>query len=246
MKTAMPNETGPPAMPDAGGGYARQHTSGESRDLGHVIRRSQGAAGNALGSSSQEAGAVPGSAQSGRLTEELLASLVHALGARSILDLGLESGASALAMAEAAPEGADVHACSPGAGDLGRVHEALEQARHGDRIILLSQDPMAALTAAHEPYDLVRLALGTGVGAVSDAVARQIVRTLLDRGLLSARGLLVVHDVLLPREIGEGDDPAEAGEHSSADFNDWLSGEQRLRQVMLPMGGGVTIARLAP
>ncbi|QWC86063.1 hypothetical protein KLP28_04885 [Nocardioidaceae bacterium] len=203
--------------------YARDHTSPGSRDLAKVERQAH-----------EDAPA--------RVVAELLATLVHVGSARRVLDLGLATGASALAMATAIGEAYEgdataarslatsrsVVACAPHPAALGEVRRALAQARHGDLVRVVSSRPEAVLAELLEPVDLVRVVLGEVPGGLTPERARVLVRTLLDRTLLGPRGLLVVENT---------QDPTS--------FNEWLHGEQRLRQVLMPLAAGLTLARPA-
>lgn len=71
---------------------------------------------------------------SGHVEGQMLKFLVHLTRARRVLDIGLFTGYSALAMAEALPADGTVIACEvhPGVADFACRH--LDQTSHGDQV----------------------------------------------------------------------------------------------------------------
>ncbi len=174
---------------------------------------------------------------SGHVEGRLLAFLVHAARARSVLEIGMFTGYSALAMAEALPDGGRVVACEldPATADVAR--ECFDASPAGSRIEVRvgpAADTLADLAAAGERFDLVFVdADKGGYAGYLDAV--------LD-GLLADGGVVCVDNTLLQGEPWLPGGPSPAG-RAIADFDQRVADDPRVEQVLLPLRDGVTLLR---
>jgi caffeoyl-CoA O-methyltransferase len=172
----------------------------------------------------------------GHVEGQLLALLVRLSGARQILELGLFSGYSALAMAEALPADGHLIACEIDPDAVAFARDCLAASPHGDKIEIrvgAAQDTLEALAAGGAAFDLVFI----------DADKPRYlayVDTLLDSGLLSARGVIAVDNTLLQGEPYLGSEPTHNGV-AIAMFNAAIATDSRVRQVMLPVRDGLTL-----
>ena len=179
---------------------------------------------------------------SGHLEGQLLRTLVHATRARQVLEIGMFTGYSALAMAEAVQElhgeEGSVVACEidPQVAEL--AQECFDASPAGDRIdvhVGPALDTLHALADAGAHFDLVFL-------DADKAGYADYLHALLDTGLLSRRGLLVVDNTLMQGEPWL-DGPSSTNGEAIARFNQVLAGEPRVEQVVLPVRDGVTLVR---
>ena len=69
---------------------------------------------------------------------------------------------------------------------------------------------------------------------------RAYVDTLLGTGLLAERGLLCIDNTLMQGEPWTG--VTTPNGTAIAEFNDWLAGDPRVVQVVLPLRDGLTLA----
>ena len=175
---------------------------------------------------------------SGHLEGQLLRMLVHATGARRVLEIGLFTGYSALAMAEALPAGGTLVACEidPFAADFAR--RAFAQAPHGDRIrveVAPAIDTLDRLAGAGESFDFVFIdADKAGYWAYLDK--------LLTGGLLTDGALVCVDNTLMQGQPYVSAEPTGNGA-AIAEFNRRVAEDPRVEQVLLPVRDGVTLIR---
>ena len=177
---------------------------------------------------------------SGHVEGRFLAFLVRATRARAVLEVGMFTGYSALAMAEALPDGGRLVALELDERVAAFAREAFDDAPHGGRIEVRvgpAGESLAALAAEGARFDLVFVdADKGGYGAYLDA--------LLDGGLLAPGGVVCVDNTLLqgrPWAAAEG----ERGENGEAiaEFNRRVADDDRLEQVLVPLRDGVTLIR---
>ncbi|MGB5950952.1 MAG: class I SAM-dependent methyltransferase [Ornithinimicrobium sp.] len=176
---------------------------------------------------------------SGHVEGQVLAMLVHATKAERVLEIGMFTGYSALAMAEALPSHGQLVACEidPQIAAVAQGH--FDQAGYGKAIevrvgpALETLEQLAADGA--EPFDLIFLdADKPGYSAYVDA--------LLHTELWSRDGLLCVDNTLLEGQAyGAGEVSANGA--AIADFNERVFLDPLLEQVMLPLRDGLTLIR---
>ena len=180
---------------------------------------------------------------SGHVEGRFLAMLVRLLGARQVLEVGMFTGYSALAMAEALPaDGGRLVACEldPEVAAFGRVGFAGSAA--GERIevrIGPAATTLGGLAAAGESFDLVFIdADKDGYLGYVDAV--------LGGGLLAPGGLICVDNTLLQGEAYLPEWRSGNGAAIAA-FNEAIAADPRVEQVLVPLRDGITLIRpLAP
>ena len=174
---------------------------------------------------------------SGHVEGQLLKLLVHATGAVRVLEIGMFTGYSALAMAEALPADGVVVACELDPAVAAFARESFEASPDGDKIAVRVGPALQTLTdlaAAGETFDLVFIDADKG-GYTG------YVNALLTGGLLSARALVCVDNTLLQGQPYAGGQSA-AGADIAA-FNAALASDPRVEQVLLPVRDGITLLR---
>jgi caffeoyl-CoA O-methyltransferase len=177
---------------------------------------------------------------SGHVEGVALRFLVAMTGARRVLELGMFTGYSALALAEALPADGRLVACEldPEAAALAR--ENFSQSPAGARIEVRvgpAAETLETLTQAGEHFDLVFV----------DADKRgylEYVSTLIDGDLLSPGGVICVDNTLLQGEPWMPAPPSANGT-AIATFNAAIAGDPRVEQVLLPLRDGMTLIRRA-
>ncbi|GGF50636.1 hypothetical protein GCM10011519_25740 [Marmoricola endophyticus] len=177
------------------------------------------------------AGPLEAEMLSGHVEGQLLRTLVRATGAGSVLEIGMFTGYSALAMAQALPA--------------------------GGRLVACEVDPLAAALAT-EAFDAAGVSIDVRVGPADrtlDGLAGErfdlvfldadkagylgYLHQLLDLDLLSERALVVVDNTLMQGEpwLGSSTPNGEA----VAAFNAAVADDPRVEQVVLPVRDGVTL-----
>lgn len=175
---------------------------------------------------------------SGHLEGQFLKMLVHATGARRVLEIGLFTGYSALAMAEALPDDGLLVACEIDAfaADFARRQFALSP--HGGKIqveIAPASDTLDALIAAGERFDFVFIDADKGSYTL-------YLDKLLAGDLLAPNALICVDNTLMQGQpyVAGG---MTANGRAIAAFNMAVAADKRIQQVLLPIRDGVTLIR---
>lgn len=176
---------------------------------------------------------------SGHVEGQFLRMLVGLTRAVHVLEIGLFTGYSALAMAEALPPGGDLIACEidKGAADVAR--QCLDESASGPKVDIRVGPAMTTLRRLSEQghsFDLVFLdADKTGYS--------DYLRLLVDTDLLAPHGLLCVDNTLLQGEPYLPGGPGTEQGQAVAAFNAAVCADPRLEHVLLPLRDGLTLIR---
>jgi caffeoyl-CoA O-methyltransferase len=214
--------------------YLSRCSTPESAALAELARRTaeedwNGRTGN---------GVVEQEMLSGHVEGQFLKMLVHLARAANVLDVGMFTGYSALAMAEALPADGRVIACEVDATVAAFGQRCLSESEAGRKVdvrIGPALDTLDALARAGERFDLVFLdADKAGYSAYLDAI--------LDGDLLAAHGLVIIDNTLMQGEPWHPATPTANGATIAA-FNDIVAADRRVEQVIVPLRDGVTLVR---
>lgn len=175
---------------------------------------------------------------SGHVEGAFLRMLVAITGARRVLEVGMFTGYSALAMAEALPPGSHLVACEVDEHAVAIAREAFASAPAGavvDVRVGPAIDTLRDLGEDGEWFDLVFLdADKAGYADYLDA--------LLDLDLLAPGAVVAVDNTLLQGEPWASVSPSANGAAIAA-FNARVAADPRLEQVLVPLRDGVTLIR---
>ena len=166
----------------------------------------------------------------GPLEGSLLRLLVRLTAAKRVLEIGMSTGYSALAMAEALPEDGKLITCdvNPATTEIARRYFA--QSPHGHKIEIKLDPARETLKALKGPFDLCFIdADKKSYGEYYDC-ALDLVR----RG-----GLIVLDNMLRGGRVVSPKDQ-EAG--TVAALNDRIQKDERVENVFLPIRDGVVLA----
>lgn len=214
--------------------YLDTCTSPESPALAALSRRTaeedwNGPTGN---------GVVEQEMLSGHVEGELLKTLVHLGRAQRVLDVGMFTGYSALAMAEAVPAHGRVVACELDPDVAAFASRCLGASADGAKVDVRvgpAIDTLAELAAGDEQFDLVFLdADKAGYGDYLAAV--------LDGDLLTPHGVVVVDNTLMQGQPWAAANRTVNGD-AIAVFNEMVAADPRVEQVVLPLRDGLTLIR---
>jgi caffeoyl-CoA O-methyltransferase len=183
---------------------------------------------------------------SGHVEGQLLKFLVAMTGARRVLEIGMFTGYSALAIAEALGADGRLVACEidPTAAAFaeasfaaaGEADPALQRAEIEIRLGPAAAS-LAGLAEAGESFDLVFV-------DADKAGYLGYVDQILSGNLLTEGGTICVDNTLLQGEPWLAGDRSENGA-AIAGFNAAIADDPRLEQVLLPVRDGVTLIRRA-
>jgi caffeoyl-CoA O-methyltransferase len=175
---------------------------------------------------------------SGHVEGQFLKMLVRAMGARRVLEIGLFTGYSALAMAEALPHGGELVACELDPFAASVAQRAMSRSPHYSKIRVEVGDAavsMQRLLDEGESFDLIFIDADKSGYAAYFQLA-------LSGCLLSPNGLICVDNTLMqgiPYGVGQ---PTANGQ-AIADFNRLVAQDARVEQVLLPLRDGLTLIR---
>lgn len=222
--------------------YVAGATTKESPALAALAAHTAATDWTALGDEDAE-GATPVLEQemlSGHVEGQALRMLVHATGARRVLEVGMFTGYSALAMAEALPPEGSIVALERDPRVAALAREWLDASEAGARVAVEVGDARATLdrlAESGEAFDLVFVDADKG-GYL------QYVEIVLTTSLLAPGGLIAVDNTLMQGEPWRRGAGTASGEAIAA-FNEALAADPRVEQVLLPLRDGLTLIRRA-
>ncbi len=166
----------------------------------------------------------------GPIEGALLRLLVRLTAAKRVLEIGMFTGYSALAMAAALPEDGQLITCdvNPGTSEIARRYFA--SSPHGHKIAIKLGPATETLKNLQGPFDLCFIdADKQGYGAYYDACI-----DLVRRG-----GLIVLDNMLQSGRVLNTADPAS---RIIAALNDRIQRDERVENVLLPIRDGIMLA----
>jgi caffeoyl-CoA O-methyltransferase len=179
---------------------------------------------------------------SGHIEGQTLKLFIHMTRARRILEIGMFTGYSALAMAEALPEDGYVIACEVDAYVAEFACACFADSPHGSKIsvkVAPALETLEALAEAQSTFDLVFI----------DADKQEYIdyfKLLLDRDLLVPGGLICVDNTLLQGQPYLPPEQRSRNGEAIAQFNQTVVNDPRVEQVLLPLRDGLTLIRRIP
>ncbi|MBF1999340.1 MAG: class I SAM-dependent methyltransferase [Synechococcales cyanobacterium M58_A2018_015] len=176
---------------------------------------------------------------SGHIEGQTLKLLVAMTRAKQILEIGLFTGYSALAMAEALPETGILVACEVDPYVASVARSCFAASPHGDKIqirVAPALETLRALAAEQACFDLVFI----------DADKQEYCdyfHWLLDHDLLAPDGLICVDNTLLQGQPYLPPAQRTPNGEAIAQFNQMVAADPRVEQVLLPLRDGLTLIR---
>jgi caffeoyl-CoA O-methyltransferase len=215
--------------------YLSHCTTPESPALASLVQRTQL---EDWSRSSNEAVQLEQEMLSGHVEGQTLKFLVHLTQAKRVLEIGMFTGYSALAMAEALPEDGEVVACEVDADVAKFAQQCFSESPSGHKILVKVAPALLTLkqlAAAHEMFDLVFI-------DADKAGYIDYLNILLETDLLVPNGLICVDNTLMQGQ------PYLSGESTAngvaiATFNQTVGDDLRVEQVLLPLRDGLTLIR---
>lgn len=219
--------------------YLEEYTSEESKALAALAKKTQEEPWDTRSQEGSTALPLEQEMLSGHLEGQVLKMFVHMTRSRSVLDIGMFTGYSALAMAEALPPDGRLVACEVDRYVADFAQALFQNSPHGKKIcveVAPAMETLGKLAAAHESFDFVFI----------DADKKgyvQYFQTLLDEGLLAPHGFICVDNTLLQGQVYLPENERSANGDAIAQFNRAVKNDPRVEQVMLPVRDGLTIIR---
>jgi len=177
---------------------------------------------------------------SGHVEGQTLKFLVHLSRATRVLEIGMFTGYSALAMAEALPPGGTVLACEIDDEVARFAQGCFDDSPAGDRITVAvgpALDTLQQLPRDTAPFDFVFI-------DADKAGYLGYVEFLLQSPLLGPDAVIAVDNTLMQGQPYTGRAVTDNGEAITA-FNTAIAEDPRVEQVLIPLRDGLTLIRRA-
>ena len=222
--------------------YLSRWTTPESADLTRLARRTEAEDWNRHAAEHTTTGRTAGYLEqemlSGHVEGQTLKMLVHATRATRVLEIGMFTGYSALAMAEALPGDGQVIACEIDAGVAAFAEQCFRESASGHKITVKvgpAQRTLDELAQADQRFGLVFI-------DADKAGYLGYLTTVLTAGLLEPHGLICVDNTLMQGQPWMPDEPTANGA-AIAGFNQAVAADPRVEQVIIPLRDGLTLIR---
>ncbi|AFY93857.1 O-methyltransferase [Chamaesiphon minutus] len=218
--------------------YISHCTTPESPALAALVRRTQSEDWSQRFAERQTGHQLEQEMLSGHVEGQFLKFLVYVTQARRVLEIGMFTGYSALAMAEALPDDGEVVACEVDAYVAKFAQDCFDESPSGQKISIEVAPAMVTLqqlATANEKFDLVFI-------DADKAGYVNYVNFLLDNNLLTPHGFICVDNTLMqgqPYLVGE----STANGVAIATFNQTIADDPRIDRVLLPLRDGLTLIR---
>lgn len=168
--------------------------------------------------------------QVGHLEGAFLRMLVRIARAKRVLEIGTFTGYSALVMAEALPEDGELVTCDNDPQAIEIANRYLDRSPHGKKIELKQGDALDTLKTIGGTFDVVFI----------DADKKNYINY-WEACMQKTRpgSLFIVDNVLWSGAVL---DPKDEIDRAIVEFNNYVSRDERVEVVMLPVRDGVTLA----
>jgi caffeoyl-CoA O-methyltransferase len=219
--------------------YLEQSTTPESSALTEIAQRTRYEPWQAKFSNGETKRPLEQEMLSGHVEGQTLKMFVHMIGARRILDIGMFTGYSALAMAEALPADGCLVACEVDPYAANFAESLFQQSPHGKKIRVelgAALETLDRLAANEAPFDFVFI----------DADKQeylQYYQKLLDSKLLAPNGYICVDNTLFQGQVYLSESDQSSNGKAIAHFNHFVADDSRTEQVILPLRDGLTLIR---
>ncbi|ERT05204.1 methyltransferase domain protein [Lyngbya aestuarii BL J] len=219
--------------------YLEKCTTSESEALENLAEKTQKEPWNLRFSDGETVRHLEQEMLSGHIEGQTLKLFVQMMNAKRILEVGMFTGYSALAMAEALPDDGELIACEVDEYVAKFARDCFDASPDGKKIkieVAPALETMKKLADAGESFELVFI----------DADKKEYVdyfNLLLDRNLLAENGIICVDNSLLQGQPYLPENQRTANGQAIAEFNHAVANDHRVEQVLLPLRDGLTLIR---
>ena len=219
--------------------YLEDCTTSESEALANLTDRTQKEDWSKRFDDGETVRALEQEMLSGHLEGQLLKMLVSISKSKRILEVGMFTGYSALAIAEALPDDGYLLACEVDEYVSQFAIDCFAASPHGKKIevkVAPAIETMRELADAGESFDLAFIDADKG-GYID------YLNLLLDTNLLSADGFICVDNTLMQGQPYLSEDQRTENGKAIARFNRFVAEDPRVEQVMIPIRDGLTLIK---
>ena len=219
--------------------YLEDCTTPESAALAHLTERTQKENWGKRFDEGETEKALEQEMLSGHLEGQLLKMLVAISKSKHVLEIGVFTGYSALAIAEALPEDGSLVACEVDEYAANFAQECFDFSEHGKKIDLKvapAIETMKQLLEEGKSFDLAFIDADKG-GYID------YVNLLVDTNLLADGGFICVDNTLMQGQPYLSEDQRTENGKAITRFNRFVAEDSRVEQVMIPIRDGLTIIK---
>jgi caffeoyl-CoA O-methyltransferase len=219
--------------------YLERSTTSESPDLTKIAQKTQHEPWQAKFESGETTDELEQEMLTGHVEGQTLKLFVQMTRARRVLDIGMFTGYSALAMAEALPEDGCILACEVDPYAAQFAQGLFDESAHGYKIgveLKPALETLDQLIADKATFDFVFI----------DAAKQEYVdyyEKLIGTDLLEPDGYICVDNTLFKGEVYLPESEQSITARAIARFNQVVADDPRTEQVLLPVRDGLTLIR---
>jgi caffeoyl-CoA O-methyltransferase len=220
-------------------GYLKRSTTPESPDLTKIAQKTQHEPWQAKFESGETTDELEQEMLTGHIEGQTLKLFVQMTRAHRILEIGMFTGYSALAMAEALPEDGCILACEVDPYAAQFAQSLFDESAHGYKIgveLKPALETLDQLIADKATFDFVFI----------DAAKQEYVdyyEKLIGSNLLEPDGYICVDNTLFKGEVYLPESEQSITAQAIARFNQVVAADPRTEQVLLPIRDGLTLIR---
>ena len=219
--------------------YLEKCTTAESKALANLTHKTQVEDWSKRFDDGETVRALEQEMLSGHIEGQLLKMLVSISKSKRVLEIGMFTGYSALAIAEALPEDGYLLACEVDDYVSQFAIDCFAASPHGKKIevkVAPAIETMKDLVKAGESFDLVFIDADKG-GYID------YFNLLLETDLLAPDGFICVDNTLMQGQPYLSSDKRTENGKAIARFNDYVANDERVEQVLVPMRDGITLIK---
>ncbi|CAI5688894.1 unnamed protein product [Oreochromis niloticus] len=184
---------------------------------------------------------LPKECITGHVEGQTLKMLIHMSQAKKVLEIGMFTGYGALSMAEALPEDGCLVACELEPYLKEFAQPIFDKSPHGKKINVKTGNAMETLNelaATGEQFDMVFI----------DADKNNYInyyKFIMDNNMLRLRGVICIDNSLFKARVYLNETTDSNG-LALREFNQFVSNDPRVEQVIVPLRDGLTLIRRVP
>lgn len=219
--------------------YLEKCTTGESEALANLSDRTQKEDWSKRFDDGETVRALEQEMLSGHIEGQLLKMLVSISKSKRVLEVGMFTGYSALAIAEALPDDGYLLACEVDEYVSQFAVDCFAASEHGKKIevkVAPAIETMRELVDAGKSFDLAFIDADKG-GYID------YLNLLLDTNLLADDGFICVDNTLMQGQPYLSEEQRTENGKAIARFNSFVAEDPRVEQVLIPLRDGLTIIK---
>lgn len=219
--------------------YVANCTTSESSALANLTKKTQLENWSKRFDDGETVQALEQEMLSGHTEGQLLKMLVSISKSKRVLEIGMFTGYSALAIAEALPDDGYLLACEVDQYVSEFAQDCFAASPHGQKItveVAPAMETLKRLVDQGESFDLVFIDADKG-GYID------YFNLLLESNLLASDGFICVDNTLMQGQPYLPENERTANGQAIARFNRFVAEDPRVEQVLIPMRDGITLIR---